>query len=298
MNTDKIISFCRVVEQGSLSKAAELLFCSQPALSKQLSSLETECGYPLFDRAGKKLILNKTGELLYQFGKRLEKDLIQLKKDLYDLNKPAASSVCFGVTNYIGIYLMPPVLSEFKKKWPRIAVSFTVDFLPNIVDLLEQDQISFALIPQSQYTTENSKYICRIFCQDDMVLAFPNNHPLADLSKVTPQDIVGYPFLVSQKKSATREFIFSQLNAVGAMPANIVDMYNTETIKQGIICGIGISILSRTSIANEINNKLLQVSCVEGMNLNRALYFIHKKAKALSAEDKIFIDSFYKKNNA
>ena len=187
---------------------------------------------------------------------------------------------------------MPPVISEFKKKWPNIAINFTVDFLSNIIDLLEQDQISFALIPQSQYTTDNSKYICRLLCQDDMALAFPNNHPLANLSKITPQDIVDYPFLVSQVKSATREFVFSKLSSIGAMPKNIIDMHNTETIKQGIICGIGISILSRRSIINEIYNKLLKVADIEGLDLNRAIYFIYKKNKSLSTEDKEFINCF------
>ena len=291
MNIGKILSFCTIVDQGNLSKAAELLYCSQPALSKQITSLEKEIGYPLFDRNGKKLTLNKNGELLYQFGKKLEQDLIQLKKDLYALNRPVANSIYFGVTNYIGIYLMPPVISEFKKKWPNIAINFTVDFLSNIIDLLEQDQISFALIPQSQYTTDNPKYICRFLCQDDMVLAFPNNHPLVKLSKITPQDIVNYPFLVSQVKSATREIIFSKLSSVGAIPKNIIDMHNTETIKQGIICGIGISILSRRSINNEINNKLLKVAYIEGLDLNRALYVIHKKNKRLSTETKMFINS-------
>ena len=119
MDIDKLLRFCAVVDYGNMSKAADTLYCSQPALSKQILALEKELGYPLFDRHGKKMVLNKNGQLLYNFGRHLERDFNQLKADLYALNCSSHHEISFGATNCIGTYLLPPILIDFKKQHPE-----------------------------------------------------------------------------------------------------------------------------------------------------------------------------------
>ena len=124
MDIDKILRFCAVVDYGSMSKAAETLYCSQPALSKQIIALEKEIGYPLFERNGKKMTINQNGQLLYTFGRHLEREYSQLKADLYALNCQIRHEVSFGATNCIGTYMLPPILIDFKKKHQDIPVNF------------------------------------------------------------------------------------------------------------------------------------------------------------------------------
>lgn len=293
MDINKITSFCTVVDEGSMSKAAEKLFCSQPALTKQIKALEQECGYQLFSRSGKKLVLNKSGELFYQFGKRLEKDLSQLKSDLYALNHTRKNIICFGATNYAGIYLMPQIISEFKRNYAHIAVSFTMDFLPNVISLLELDKIDFAIVPESMQILHNSDYNCKPLCKDDMLLVLPVNHPLAQQETVSPQEIMPFVFLVSQVKSATREYVLAQLGSIQCVPDNIIDMYNTEAIKRSVISGMGISILSRLSVMEEERNGLLVTKPIAGLPLQRSLYCMYKKLRQLSPDTQLFIDTIY-----
>ena len=192
--------------------------------------------------------------------------------------------VSFGTTNYIGIYVVPPRLSEFKRHNPDIAVSFTVDFLPNIAELLEYDKIDFAFLPESKSVLSNSQYICRRFCDDEMALVFPKNHDLAKSNKISPQQLEEYPF-------ATREFVLDRLKEAGIILRNTINLYNTEAIKQGIINGMGVSILSRFSVMNEIAGHLLEARPIDGVNLTRALYLVHKKIRPLTAESRSFINS-------
>lgn len=296
MNIDKIISFCAVVDYGSLSKAAEALYCSQPSLSKQIIALENEIGYPLFDRNGKKMTVNKNGQLLYSFGRQLEKEYNQLKTDLYELNHPSRREISFGATNFIGIYLLPAFLSEFKKRHPDIPVNFTVNFFSNVIDMLSQDVISFAIAPENEEILNNPELICQPFSDDEMAVAFPADHPLASLPVIMPQDLLDYPFLISQVNSATRGFILSRFKMHGIRLTNMQNMYNTETIKRSIISGMGISILSRTSVSNEVQNGLLKTAPLAGVNLTRKLYLIHIKNHILSPEDTLFINSVLKKS--
>ncbi|MBE6023713.1 MAG: LysR family transcriptional regulator [Cellulosilyticum sp.] len=295
MDIDKILSFCTVVDCGSLSKASAILYCSQPALSKKIVALEKSIGYPLFERNNKKMTVNENGQLLYAFGRQLEQNLNQLKADLYTLNHPHRREVSFGATNYIGTYLVPPILSRFKKQYPDIPVNFTVNFFPDIMEMLSQDVLSFALIPENDELLYNSDYICEPFFEDEMAVVFQPHHPLAAKEQIEPSELLAYPFLISQHQSATRNFILSRLSAHNIQLTNISNMYNTETIKQSIISGMGISILSKTSVANRVRHHLLKAVPLNGVNLTRKLYLIHKKNRVLSQEDAFFIQSVLEK---
>ena len=295
MDIDKLLRFCAVVDYGNMSKAAEALYCSQPALSKQILSLEKELGYPLFERNGKKMKLNQNGQLLYTFSHHLERDYNQLKADLYALNCSNYHDVSFGATNCIGTYLLPLILMAFKKHHSDIPVNFTLDFFPNIIEMLNQDIISFALLPEDEELLLNPAYIFHQFFNDDMVVVFPPTHHLAEFKTIPPKELMKYPFLVSQEQSATRRFILSRLEKYGIQFNNLQNMYNTETIKQSIMKEMGISILSKISIANEEKNGFLKTGSLQGINFCRKWYLTHKKNKVLLPEYHMFIQSVLEK---
>lgn len=150
MNLHRLIIFATVVEAGSVAEAARQLFFSQPAISKQIVVLEETLGYQLFDRIGKKMQINKSGELVYVFAKQYQQNVLKLKKDLDLLNKKFNNSITFGANNYVGMYVIPPLLGKFKDQCPALAVNFSINFTPNILQLLDQGQIELALLPESK----------------------------------------------------------------------------------------------------------------------------------------------------
>lgn len=288
----KLSSFCMIVDCGSMSKAAEVLYCSQPALSKQIVALEKEIGYPLFDRNGKKMTLNENGRLLYQFAKTLEQSYNRLKAQLYAQNHPYSHEIRLGATNLIGTYLLPPILSEFKKVYPDIPVNFAVDFFPNIMEMLAQDAIDFALIPEDAKTLQDPTYACQPFREEEMVLVVPADHPLAEREEVQPEELEPYPFLISQVKSASRAFILGRLEARGVQLHNMQNMYNAGTIKQAVVNGLGIAILSRYFIRNEEKNGTVKVVPIRGVDLTRKLFIAHRRNHVLTEEDLLFTQLF------
>lgn len=291
MDITKLTAFCTIVDCGTLSKAAEILYCSQPALSKQLTALEKEFGCPLFDREKKRLVLNKSGKLVYEFGRQVEKDLSQLKANLYNLNHPNSREIIFGATNYIGIYLLPPLLSRFKQQNANIATSFTVDFFPNIMDLLKKDLIGFALVPENDEVLADQDYVCTPFCKDEMAVFVPVLHPLAKYETIDPEQLSEYPFLISQVQSATRTFVLRRLSERNIRLDNMINMYNTEAIKQGLLNEMGISILSKKACSYEEHNGFLKSLSLDGVSLERTFYTVHKKKHILSREELLFINT-------
>lgn len=293
MNTEKIVTFCRVVDRGGFAKAADDLYCSEAAVSKQIRSLENELGYPLFDRAGKKVALNESGRIVYRYGQHMLLEMDEMKQELVRLNCANSHAVSFGATNYIGVYIMPPHLRAIKDAFPDIAISFTIDFLGNILKMLMDGRISFAFIPESAPAMSGGQLTSIRFMTDEMVLVFPPDHPLAGKERIDPEMLVPYPFLVSQPMSATRQFIERQLKSAGVVLPHMQNMYNTETIKQAILSDMGISILSRRSVSSELTQKLLRATPVAGLDLNRGLYLVYRKDVKLSKEDRLFIRTFY-----
>ena len=289
MDIEKLLRFCAVVDYGSMSKAAETLYCSQPALSKQIIALEKEVGYPLFDRNGKKMTLNQNGRLLYTFGRHLEHDYSQLKSDLYALNCTIRREISFGATNIIGTYFLPGLLVEFKKLHPDIPVNFTLSFFPNIMEMLNQDVISFAMIPEDDETLLNPSYDCKEFYDDDLVVVFPPDHPLCAYESIPPAELTKYPYFISQVQSATRRFILSRLNAYDVHLDNVENMFNTEAIKQSIIKGMGISILSKVSVETEMRHGFLKAAPLADVHLSRKWYLVRKKSHILLPEADLFI---------
>lgn len=122
-----------------------------------------------------------------------------------------------------------------------------------------------------------------------MVVVFPPEHPLAAFDAVPAQELVRYPFFISQIQSATRRFILSRLSAHNIHLESFHNMFSTETIKQSIIKGMGVSILSRISVETEVRHRFHKTAPLQDVNLNRKWYLISKKNHVLSAECGEFI---------
>ena len=292
MDIQKMLTFCTVYECGNISKASEKLFCSQPALSKQIHSLEQDLGYPLFERNGKKIIINENGKIFYRFAKNVINDYQLLKRELFIKNNKSNHEVRFGTTNFIGTYLIPPILSKFKNEYPTTPVNFIVNFLPTVTKLLEEDVINFAIVPASKNLLSNTSYICDSFLEDEFVLICPPNHPLTKLSEVHLKDIQDYTFLISCDQSATRDFVGQILNENNIHLTNTINMDNIYTIKHGVINNLGISLLSKSAIEKDESFGVLKSIRFKDAELIRKLYIVYKTKHTFSEEEALFIKQF------
>lgn len=294
MDLQKMMNFCTVYECGNISKAAEKLYCTQPALSKQMSSLESEIGYPLFNRFGKKLTINENGIIFYRFARNVINDYTLLKRELYLKNNENEHEVRFGTTNFIGTFLLPSILGKFNEDYPMTPVNFMIDFLPRILELLDKDVIHFAIVPEDNGLYEYDDLILDPFLFDEFVLVFPPDHPLASKDEVYAKDILDYPFLISQESSATRRFVTESLKNNNITLKNTVDMNNIYTILQGIVDHLGISIFSKNAIKTYEQFGLVKSTTFKDLKLKRQLYFVYKSKHTFLEDEARFMKEFIK----
>ena len=289
MNTHKLKTFCTVVEYDSFSKASEKLFCSQPAISKQIRSLEKELGYPLFDREGKKISLNANGKIVYKYSQKILKDISEMEEALKEYNNISSLSVSFGTTNFIGVHIITPQINKFKDLFPDIPLTFTIDFTPGILKMLHHNKVSFAFISESNLLINYPDIKTEFFKEDELILVVPNNHKWVDEKSIHLSDITSERFLLSQSGSALRNFIEKKLSEHGIHLKNKANFYNIEGIKQSLLNGHGISILPKKSIATELKYNLLKEIKIEDFKLTRKLFIAYKENKKFTSNEIKFI---------
>lgn len=294
MDLQKMINFVTVYECGNISKAAEKLFCTQPALSKQMAAIEAELGYSLFNRYGKKVTINENGMIFYRFARNVINDYTLLKRELYLKNNENEHEVRFGTTNFIGTFLLPSILAKFKEDYPLTPVNFMIDYLPNILELLDKDVIHFAIVPEDKSLSDADDLICDPFVEDEFVLVFPPDHPLANKEEIYAKDILDYPFLISQESSATRRFVTKSLEDNNISLHNIVNMNNIYAIRQGVIDKLGISIFSKNAIKTYEDFGLLKSATFKDLTLKRQLYFVYKSKHTFLEDEARFMKEFIK----
>lgn len=291
MNIEQLKTFCTVIEYGSFLKASEVLFCSQPAISKQIKSLERNLGFNLFNRDGKKVNLNSNGEIVYLYAKKILNELSEMNQKLIESNNYLPPVISFGATNFIGIHIITPNVSRFKYDFPEASISFTIDFNHNILKMLNLNKISFAFIAESDLVKEYTDIKTEFFRYDELVLVVSPNHPWASRDSINIEDLKDQIFLVSQPNSAIRKFIEDKFTENNIVINNIHNLYNIEGIKQSILNGQGISILPKKAITNELKYKLLIDIPIDGLNLTRKLFIAYKENKEFTTLEKDFIQS-------
>lgn len=291
MDINQLKTFCTVIECGGFSKASELLFCSQPAISKQIKSLEKSLGFSLFDRDKKKVTLNSNGEIAYKYSKKILYEVLEMNNELLEANTYLPSVISFGATNFIGVHVITPYISEFKKTYPEASVSFTIDFIHNILKMLHLNKFSFAFISESNILLEYPDIKTDFFREDELILVVSSTHPWASKKSIDIKDLTNEIFLLSRPDSAIRKFIEEQLHNHGVILNNVYNLYNIEGIKQSILNGHGISILPKKAITTELKHKLLIEIPINKVTFKRKLFIAYKKNKKFTTLESAFIQS-------
>jgi len=291
MDLDKLAALKAVVEEGTQERAAERLFCTQSALSKQLAALEDQLGRPLFFRRGKGLILNQDGERAYRFALKVLAEREALFAAWREEERHPAEGR-LGVTGSIGIYQLPAVLDRAKAELPRLPVRFVIGSCPRLLSLLAAGEIGLALLPQGTPFPIGEDCQCWPLFTGRMLPVVPPGHPLAGREGVPLSRLCGSPFLLPGGDSATRHFSLGLFRERGFMPKEIQDFGSVEAIKEGVRLGLGVSILPEAAVARELAAGALGRCGLEGGPLWRRVDQVLPKGRRLTTWEQRLLSYF------
>ncbi len=247
--------FYQVASSGSFSRAAEELFISQPALSRQIAALEEDVGLPLFSRQGRKPVLTDAGRRLFNYAEKIMELNREAKKEISELKNLTSGEVIIGASTTIANYLLPPVLADYHHRHPEIKIFLNVGNSEDIEQDVLNNRVDLGFIGSS---VQSPRLFQEQFAEDELFLVVSQNHHFAKINRdVFPSHLAEETFLYREAGSDTRRLFNIFLKEMEVKPSSVVTLGHTEAIKSGIINNLGISFLSKHTWQNELKLGLL-----------------------------------------
>ena len=279
MLSQKARVFGAVATHLSFSRAAEELSISQPGVTFHIKALEREYGAELFERVGKRLYLTDAGRTLAAYVQRLSLVEEEARVALEELKGLESGLLVVGASATIGIYLLPEVLGEFRKRHPGIKVSLRVGNKRHTVERLLRNELDFGLVAGP---VDESNLVTEPYLNDELVVIVAPSHRFAREPVVFPGELRRETFLVRESGSGTQERMEERLGQLGIEPADTMQLGSTEAIKQAVAANLGVSIASRYSVEAELASGRICAANVPALKMQRHLLLLHHKDKRLS----------------
>lgn len=281
LNFHQLHIFYTVAEKGSFSAAAQALHMTQPAVTMQVQSLEDYLGTKLLLRSTKRIELTDAGSVLMPYAKRS----IDLIKDADAAMSRYASGLKgrlqLGASLTIGEYILPRLLGPFNKEHPDISIRMKVMNTTQIIDHIQNHQIDFGLVeaPVSHPELQTESVL-----SDELQLIVGRKHPLAGRGEVQLEEAIGYPLVLREEGSGTRQVMEDQLVLKSINPSDldiVMELGSTGAVKSAVEAGVGMSFVSASSIKHELSLGLLETVRITDADFSRSFYSIYLKSALL-----------------
>jgi DNA-binding transcriptional LysR family regulator len=293
MDFRRLEVFVKVYQQKSFSKAGQALLLSQPTISEHIRLLEEDLELALFDRQGKEALPTPAGRLLYQYAAQLMALREESFRAIKQFRDKGTGDLLIGGSNIPGQYLLPPLLGQFKEQFPGIRIRLWIGDTQVIREKLLEGIIELGLVGAP---VEHRQISSEFWTTDQMICVAPSASPYHTIKAVAPEEILRWPFISREKGSGTRTAVEQALkkNKLDFRNLNVVaEMGSNEAIRQAVKSGVGISILSKRAVLEDLDHGLLREIKIKKLALLRNFYLITLKQRTLTPlteEFKAFIN--------
>jgi DNA-binding transcriptional LysR family regulator len=255
INLNQLRSFFLVAREKSVTKAAKLLFITQPAVTMQIKSLEQDLEIRLFKKYGKSLQLTHAGEVLLGYAERVFEIVEEMEYVLRGHAEFKHGALSIGTTRSFAKYLMPEMLSRYQKRYPSVKVALNVGSSQEIADGVMAYKYDLGIIGRLPF---KSKLKVIPYSKTPFSLVTSADHKLAGLGEVSLEVFKKEPLIIREEGSGSRYAILSMLSSHGINPNVLIEAESIEFIKEYIIKGKGVSFLYRPEVHMETNLGLLK----------------------------------------
>lgn len=279
MNRNHLALFHAVARAGSISGGASAARVSQPAVSKQIAELEDALGVRLLERLPRGCRLTEAGQILADYAHRwrsLEHDAARAIEEYRGLKR---GRLAIGASMTIGGYLLPEVVAEFHRRFPEIELQLEIANTQHIQRALLEGTIELGL---TEGPLDSEELESKAFFQDELVAIAPAGHPLLKKKLVPVRDICREPFILREEGSGTRAVVERALRRKGLKVKPLLSLASPEAIKNAVAAGMGIAIVSRLIIAQELEAGKLGVIPLKDLTIHRPLHLQRVRGRSQS----------------
>jgi DNA-binding transcriptional LysR family regulator len=287
MNLTTLKYFVSVAELGSLTAAAEAHFVTQPALSVGLRKLQEELGAKLLIAKGRGMRLTGAGEIVLDYARRFARLEEELSREMADLEGLVRGRIAIGTIDAASSYVLPPVFSRFRERYPGIEISLEVMGTSPLLRELRAGRLDLVVgtLPVEKGADLD---VFPVYTERLLPVARPG-HPLARRRSLLPAALAEHPFISFHEGANTRRIIEGVLAEHGVAPRVTVTTDSPEAIRNLAAAGLGIAILPENLVRDDIARGALVEIRVRGLVIERTLGLIIPARRYLSSTVRAFL---------
>lgn len=271
--------FVEVAQSGSVTRAAEALHLTPPAVSMQVKELESQVGLTLFDREGRRLSLSTAGEYFLVHARRLLNALRDAEHAMARLQRLEQGRLTLGMVS-TAKYFVPQLLGRFRDEHPGVELKLQVaGNREQLLQWLQAGEVELTVMgrPPKEIATRGEA-----FAAHPMVFVAPPGHPLLALGPLPVSALAAHPFIVREQGSGTRAAMAQFFAEHRFTPTVAMEISSNETIKQAVMAGMGLSFLSLHTVGLELTSGLLKILDVDHTPVMRTWNVVHLQSRTLS----------------
>jgi DNA-binding transcriptional LysR family regulator len=270
-----------VVQLGGVGRAAEHLFVAQPVVTAHIRSLEERVGARLFYREGRQLHLTEAGRAVHAWAEEVLTRTRELERHLGGLSDGSQGTVTLGASMSVGSYSLPRVLTRFREEHPRAQLRLSISDTEHAIEDTRTGILDFAVIVSEPGLEIPGMEVDHVGSDEIVFVTGPDAGPEAD--RITPEQLSKLPFIEAPVGIIRRTFIDRQLQKLGVTERNVVlELGHPEAMKRATAAGLGVTLLFRSAVAQELADGSLREIHVEGADVTSPIYIVYRKGKTFS----------------
>jgi len=278
--------FESVARNLNYTRAAEELHLTQPAVSMQIKQLEEGLGVALFEQLGKRVHLTEAGQEALTYARSVTQQLDELEGVLNQIRGLSGGKLRISVATTAN-YIIPTLLGTFSRRYPDVTVTLDVTNRETLLRQLNENIVDLVIMGQPPAEADVA---AEPFMENPLVVVAPPDHPLAGKKKIPLAQLQEETFLVREPGSGTRIAMERFFNERGMKLKTGMEVGSNEAIKQSVQAGLGLGLLSRATIEQELTLKRLAVLNILDFPIMRHWFLVHRRGKRLSPVAQAFHD--------
>ena len=280
-------AFCQVARLGSVSRAAEALYLSQPAVSLQLQALEREYGTPLLERSGRRLVPTREGQVLYELARPLVEGIDGLENAFRDqIRGLEAGTLDVAAGSSTILYLLPRIVAAYRAAHPEVQLRLHNVTGAGGLELLRNNGVDLAV--GSMLDVPGDLDYAPVYRFDPMLIV-PPGHPLADKPELRLEDLSPYGLILPPQRLTTYRLVDLVFQRNRVPYAVALEVGGWEVIKQYVAMGMGISIVTAICLTEADHGRLVARSLARFFPA-RSYGVVMRRGKYLSPQARAFVD--------
>jgi len=284
-------SLINLVEERSFSRAAKKMCLTQPSLTKHIKNLEGEVGARMVERKNTGTILTPEGKILYECAKRMFRQIDDAGEKISRMKESESGSVYVAASSIPATYILPRALKTFKDIHSGIQCHVKANDSDSTLGMILDDEAEMGFVGREIVHRQLNTIP---LWKDRLVLVIPASHRWHGREKVSPDEVSKEPFVSRERGSATRKVLEEYLSKntnLDLSGFNIAcELGSSEAIKEAVLDGLGISIISIHAVKREMESGLLFEIPIENCSIERNFYVIYKAGFGLMKHHGIFLD--------